>query len=187
MSHAFVPSSIIAAHPTHRFWRAVGAWALGVASLVALARLSIPLPGTPVPMTGQTFGVAVIALISGRRLASSIVATYLAAGILGAPMFAHGAAFVSGATSGYLIGMLMASVAIGTLADLGWARSWRTAFLASYLGSALTFTAGLVVVSRFVPAGATLAAGLYPFLLADLIKNLAAATLVRAVTTSTQH
>jgi biotin transport system substrate-specific component len=57
----------------------------GVVGLNLLAQVAIPLPWTPVPITGQTFGVALIALLWGRRDGLAVFAGYLAWGIWGFP------------------------------------------------------------------------------------------------------
>ena len=86
----------------------------GVLFLSALAQIAIPVPGSPVPVTGQTLGVFLIATTYGARLATATFATYLLAAIAGAPLFApsatlpsHGLARITSATGGYLIGMLI--------------------------------------------------------------------------------
>lgn len=162
----------------------VGPWArlafvgAGVLLLTILAQIYIPLPWTQVPITGQTFGVAFLALTAGRKYAVSMVAAYLGLGWLGLPIFAqamHG--FVLGPTLGYLIGMVFAAALVGWLADLGWTREFGSALLAAYMGTAVIFSCGLFVLSYFVPSEALLGAGLYPFLIGDLLKNLMAALL----------
>ncbi len=151
----------------------------GIVTLALLAQISIPLSFTPVPITGQTFGVALIALLFGRMRAVAIVATYLALGAAGAPFFAvtkTAAGF--GPTSGYLIGMLAASFVMGTLADRGWTRKFSRAWMAALIGSAITFTCGLIVLSFFIPKEALLMAGLIPFIPGDLVKTSLAAYFV---------
>lgn len=177
MSRALLPNAIASSRHAGHPLAMVGAGLLGVVALSLLSRLTIPLPWTPVPITGQTFGVALLGLLGGRKLAVSTVAAYLALGLNGVPVFANGQAILSGATAGYLAGMLLAAALVGRLADLGWTRSFGRALAASYAGSFCIFAVGLLVLSRFVPAAQLLGAGLYPFLLGDLIKNVAAATL----------
>jgi len=146
--------------------------------LALLAQVVIPLPWTPVPITGQTFAVALVALLTGRKNALFAVGGYLGLGALGAPVFAgQTSGILPGPTLGYLVGMLLASQVVGALADRGWARTWWKAFLACYLGSVCVFGCGLLVLSYFVPANALLAAGVLPFMIGDLIKNISAATL----------
>lgn len=143
----------------------------GVVFLAALAQIAIPLPFTPVPITGQTFGVALLSLLWGRKWGFAAVAAYVCAGSLGLPIFSQGAAGLKLASSGYLLGMCMSSLVIGTLADRGWNKNFRTSFAACLLGSLCVFSCGLLVLSNFVPKEALIAQGLLPFLPGDLLKS----------------
>lgn len=165
------------------FLRETAAFFLGIATLVLLARISITLPFTPVPITGQTFGVASIALLWGRNRGAAIVLSYLIFGAIGLPFFAAGASgFLLGPTSGYLIGMLLSSLLVGSLADRGWSQSFQKAWLAATLGSVLVFFCGLMVLSRFVPKEALLISGFYPFIIGDGLKNILAAIMASNIT-----
>src|SRR5215469_8240153 len=89
---------------------------LGTALTALAAQISVPIPGSPVPVTGQTFAVLATAAALGpaRGLAAQVV--YLAAGVVGLPVFAsasHGAGVVFGASGGYLVGFLAAAVIAG--------------------------------------------------------------------------
>lgn len=150
----------------------------GVVVLSLLAQVSIPLPWTPVPITGQTFGVALIALMWGFKRGFASVLSYLLLGASGLPIFAAGKAGIGGPTTGYLFGMLAGALVMGTFSDRGYTKSFRKALFASYLGSVCVFFFGLVGLSFFIPREALLTAGLYPFLFGDLLKNTLAALLV---------
>ncbi|NEG90184.1 biotin transporter BioY [Bifidobacterium aerophilum] len=84
------------------------------AALLALATMAgrIPIPGTPVPITLQTFVVMVAALTMSRRQAAAAIALYLAAGAAGLPVFAGGAstAALFGPSAGFLLGFLPAAI-----------------------------------------------------------------------------
>ncbi|MCJ8275299.1 MAG: biotin transporter BioY [Bdellovibrionales bacterium] len=143
----------------------------GVIALALLAQVAIPLPWTPVPITGQTFGVTLIALLFGQKRAFSIVSTYIVLGTFSVPVFA-----LAGASSyGYLFGMLLASAVVGHFADKGWTRSFIKSYFAGLIGSCLVFSCGLFWLSYFVPTETLLTAGLIPFLPGDLIKTVSAA------------
>jgi biotin transport system substrate-specific component len=149
---------------------------VGVSLIGLLAQIKIPLPWTPVPITGQTLGVAIIGLNWGRTRGLATIWTYMVAGAAGLPLFAGGASGLSwGPTSGYLIGMLASVMVVGALADRGWVDNFWKALLAAYVGSVCTFAFGLLVLSYFVPSSVLLTAGLWPFLIGDGIKNLIAA------------
>ncbi len=153
--------------------------ALGGSLVIALcAQIIIPLPFTPVPITSQTFAVALIALCLGRRRAGLAVLLYLAEGALGLPVFAGAASGLTfGPTLGYLLGMLLAANWVGFCADKNWARGLTRTFLICFSGSVLIFTCGLAVLSFFIPAKALLVAGFIPFALGDFIKNFTASAL----------
>lgn len=145
----------------------------GVTLLTLLAQLKIVLPWTPVPITGQTMGVTLLALNWGSRLSLASFAAYLAIGFLGAPVFAGGlSGILIGPTFGYLIGMLLASWVVGKLSDKGYNQTFMKSLCACYAGSLITFTCGVIVLSFFLPADKLLIAGVIPFLPGDLLKNI---------------
>ena len=152
---------------------------VGASVVTALAaQIAIPLPGTPVPITGQTFAVLLSGAALGARRAFLAQLLYLAEGAIGLPVFAGGGLGVAkllGPTGGYLIAFPFAAAVTGALAQRGWDRRSVTMLLAMLLGSGLIFGLGLLGLSRFVPASQLLATGLLPFLPGDLIKSSLAA------------
>lgn len=154
----------------------------GVCLLAVLAQVKIYLPFSPVPITGQTFGVALLALLYGRTLGVATFTTYLLAGAAGAPVFANFQSGLSmGPTMGYLIGMWFSSLLIGTLSEKGFTKTWPKAFFVCVLGSLVVFTSGLTVLSFFVPKESLLVMGLFPFLAGDLFKNTLASFLATRI------
>jgi biotin transport system substrate-specific component len=150
----------------------------GAALLAILSQIAIPLPFTPVPITGQTLGVALLALTLGRSKGLSAVVLYLLAGAAGLPVFAQAqSGLVFGPTIGYLIGMLLATVVMGSLADSGWTLSFKRTLAAAFMGTGLTLVIGVVGLSFFLPAKTLLIAGVLPFLPGAIIKDTLAATL----------
>ena len=142
------------------------------------AQVAIPVPWSPVPITGQTFAVLLSGAVLGARRAFLAQALYLAEGALGLPVFAGGAAgaaVLAGTTAGYLVAFPLAAALTGALAERGWDRRFGTMMAAMLLGSLPIFALGLAVLSRFIPAGGLLAAGLFPFIPGDLIKATLAA------------
>lgn len=152
---------------------------MGVILISALAQIAIPLPWTPVPITGQTFGVAYASLLLGRRRAFAAMLTYLFLGGFGLPIFALGASGFLGPTTGYLLGMLAASYVMGFLADQGWTQTWSTTWLAAFLGSSVIFAFGLWGLSFFLSSKDLLSSGLIPFLPGDFIKTMTVCFLIR--------
>lgn len=141
--------------------------------LVASAYVSIPLPFSPVPITGQTFGLMLVAMALGRKRAAAVTAAYLLEGALGLPVFAGGAAGLQvlfGPTGGYLVGFVGAAYVTGYLADIGWDKSYWKSIGAMLVGHLIIFAAGLLQLAFFVPSNSLLAMGLTPFLLGSGIK-----------------
>lgn len=144
--------------------------------LIALAaQVSIPVPGSPVPITGQTFGVLLSAGALGFRRGIAATLLYLILGIVGLPVFAHGShgtEIILGATGGYLVGFVLAAAIVGRLAELGWDRNLVGAIGAMLIGSVLIYAVGvpwLMVVAHFDLATA-LDKGMIPYLIGDAIK-----------------
>jgi biotin transport system substrate-specific component len=151
-----------------------------LASLVtaAAAQIAIPLPFSPVPLTGQTFAVLLSGAVLGPRRAFAAQALYLAEGAAGLPFFAGGlggAAVLAGPTGGYLAAFPFAAAVTGWLASRGWDRNFASMFAAMLLGSLVIFSCGLAWLSRFLPAPALMAQGLLPFVPGDLLKSSLAA------------
>ena len=148
---------------------------VGASVLTALAaQIAIPVPWSPVPITGQTFAVLLSGAVLGARRAFLAQALYLIEGSLGLPVFAGGGAglaTLAGPTGGYLAAFPFAAAATGALCARGWDRRIVTMFVAMLLGSAVIFALGLIQLSRFMPADRLLAAGFLPFVPGDLIKT----------------
>ena len=157
---------------------------LGALFVAALAQVEIPLPFTPVPITGQTFGVLLVGAALGSRRGVLSLAAYLAMGGFGLPFFAggaHGWNIVTGATGGYLIGFVIAAYVVGLLAERGLERSLRTSILPFLVGTVIIYACGVAWLTVVLgDLGRALAAGLIPFLLGDVIKLVAAALVLPA-------
>src|SRR5919106_1570693 len=172
---------------------AAGCAVTGAAFVAVLAQVSIPLPFTPVPITGQTLGVLVVGAVYGPTLGAATLGLYLLWGAAGLPVFAPdpdgshttGLAVLSLAapTGGYLWGFVLSSWVVGGLARRGWDRTHLRAAAAMLLGEAAIYAIGLPWLYQALPAivggpvsvGDTLRAGLYPFVIGDAIKLLLAA------------
>ncbi|MGW3137926.1 biotin transporter BioY [Streptomyces sp. NPDC001139] len=145
---------------------------VGGAVLTGLAaQISVPVPHSPVPVTGQTFAALLVgtSLGASRGLASLVL--YALAGLAGVPWFAGGTSGVS-VSFGYILGMLLASAAVGVLARRGADRSvWRMAGT-MLLGEALIYAVGVpyLAYAAGLSASAAVAAGLTPFLIGDALK-----------------
>jgi biotin transport system substrate-specific component len=150
--------------------------------LIALsAQVAIPLPFSPVPVTGQTFGVLFVASALGRARGTAAVLAYLAEGAAGLPVFAGlaaGPAKLLGPTGGYLLGFVPGAWLCGALAERGWDRTPLRTTTSMILGNIAIFAFGLPWLARFVGASSVWALGFWPFLPGDIAKiGLAAALL----------
>lgn len=145
------------------------------------AQIAIPLPFSPVPLTGQTFGVLLSGALLGPRLGALAMLLYLAEGGFGLPFFAGGTAGPAkllGPTGGYLLSYPLAAWITGTLAVRGWDRRPATMLASMLLGSLAIFALGAVQLSHFVGAHNAFWMGVLPFLPGDMLKALLAAGLL---------
>ncbi len=140
--------------------------------VAALAQVSIPLPFTPVPITGQTLGVLLMGIVLGSRRAAIAMALYLLEGAIGLPFFAEGRSGLGGPTTGYLLAFPLAAFFTGWLAERGWDRKPLTAALAMLIGSLVIFGLGAAWLSIYVGGlQKAFTLGVLPFLPGDLIKT----------------
>jgi biotin transport system substrate-specific component len=150
----------------------------GVLLLAALAQVEITLPFTPVPITGQTFGVLLVGATLGARRGAAAMIAYVAAGGLGLPFFAGGASglrILTGATAGYLVGFALAAHAVGALCERGLERRVRTSLIPFLVGTLIIYVCGAVWLSILVGSlGEALKLGVLPFLPGDALKLVAA-------------
>lgn len=154
----------------------------GGSILVALsAQICIPVPFSPIPITGQTLSVLLLGALLGSRRGALSLAAYLAEGASGWPVFSGasgGLVHLTGPTAGYLAGFVPAAFLTGLLAERGWDRTKKTALAAMVLGNAVIYAFGLAWLGLFTGAGRVLSLGLTPFLAGDLLKVTLAACLL---------
>ena len=146
--------------------------------LIASAYISIHLPFSPVPVTGQTLGVLLVAMALGRTRGLAVVLAYLAEGAAGLPVFAGGTgslAVLFGPTGGYLFGFVGAAYIVGFASDRGWHTSYLKSLVAMIAGTAVIFASGLSWLAVMVPAASLLNLGLWPFLPGAALKLTVAA------------
>ncbi|MFD3732506.1 biotin transporter BioY [Streptomyces sp. NPDC058632] len=146
---------------------------VGGAALTGIAaQLAVPVPGSPVPVTGQTFAALLVGTTLGARRGLFALALYAMAGAAGVPWFAEGRSGIGMPSFGYVLGMLLAAVVVGSLARRGADRSaWRMAGT-MLLGSAVIYAVGVpyLALATGMSASAAVAAGLTPFLIGDALK-----------------
>lgn len=155
---------------------------LFVATLTAAAaQISVPLPFTAVPFTFQPMVVLLGGLALGAKLGLASQAVYLAAGIAGLPVFAASATLppgplrLIGPTGGYLVAYPIAALLVGYLAERGFDRRYLTSVVAMLAGLIVVYTFGAIWLSVSLGFAGALAAGVYPFIAADVVKLAAAA------------
>jgi biotin transport system substrate-specific component len=159
----------------HTRLRHVALIAIGVMLIAAGAKISIQLPGNPVPITGQTFGVLVAGGALGFRRGIAAAGIYVLLGVVGLPFFALGKTGIEviwGATGGYLIGFIVAAALVGRLAELGWDRNILGAIGAMLIANVAIYAIAvpwLAVTAGYGPEEA-LQKGLLPFVIGDVIK-----------------
>lgn len=148
------------------------------------AQVVIPLPWTPVPITGQTFAVLLTGALLGSRMGAAAMMLYLIEGASGLPFFRSGQGgihyLVLSPTAGYLFSYPLAAFLTGWLAERGWDKSYVKAVAAMTLGSLVILLCGWSYLAALYAPSAQAAwrAGVEPFLLGDGVKiALAAAVL----------
>lgn len=157
----------------------------GVLLLTAATQIRIPLGFTPVPLTGQTFAVLLVGAGLGPMRGGLSVLLYVLVGLAGAPVFTNGGSGIGhliGATGGYLVGFVIASVLAGAFARRRFDRRVGTAVIAMSLASLVIYACG--VLGLMVATGASipraLELGVLPFLVVDAVKVLLAAAVLPA-------
>jgi len=146
-------------------------------SLIIAASAHISVPFWPVPMTLQTFAVMAIAGVCGARLGFAAMLATLVEGAMGLPVFATGAGLgvLAGPTAGYLGGMLVATLIVGS-AQGAWSRA-----AAILMSTVLIYFAGATWLATFIGLDKALDAGVLPFLAGDAAKGALAWALATAL------
>lgn len=151
---------------------------MGFAILTALAaQIRIVLPGTPVPITGQTFAVLMTGAVLGSWAGAGSQMIYVTLGLVGLPVYAGGNGgfeYATGATFGYLVGFIAAAWVIGRLSERGQDRNVWSAIPAFLTGNAVIYLFGVTWLWWSVEAISTMqeaiVAGFAPFVIGDLLK-----------------
>jgi biotin transport system substrate-specific component len=155
----------------------------GVLFMALLAQVSVPVPGSPVPITGQTLGVVLTAAALGAARGTLVQVFYILAGAVGLPFYSEassGVEVVLGATGGYLVGFIPAAYLIGLAARRGRDRNFLTALPLFVAGQAVIFAVGVpwLAVTTGMTASQALDAGFYPFILGGIVKAVIAAAVL---------
>lgn len=180
-----IPSRVIGGAVLPRHQIATVALVVSFALLTAAAaQIRIPLPFTPVPITGQTFAVLLSGAALGARAGAASQALYLLLGLF-LPFYAGGASgwsYATGATGGFLLGFVVAAWVVGQLAERHQDRSVITAIPAFITGTVVIYILGVPWLSNVLGVSWTRAVelGAAPFVLGDLVKVAVAGALLPA-------
>jgi biotin transport system substrate-specific component len=157
----------------------------GIVLLAVMAKIKVPVPGSPVAISMGTFAVLTIGAAYGPRLGLATIMGWLIIGMLGFDVFQsstadlNGISYMMGGTGGYLVGYVLATLALGYAARAGWDRSVVLMALAMLAGNVLIYVPGLAWLAVLYGLEAPILAwGLTPFLLGDALKLGLAALLV---------
>ena len=147
------------------------------------AQISFPIPGSPVPITGQTFAVLLTGAGLGANRGAAAQVLYVGLGMAGLPFYADGASgahVVFGATGGYLLAFPLSAWICGKAAELRYDRNALTALPVFALGSLVVFLIGVpwLAVSLDVSLTEAIDLGFTPFILGGIVKAVLAAGLL---------
>lgn len=163
--------------------RDAAAVSAGALLTAAAAQVVVPLPFSPVPLSGQTFAVLLVAAALGPARGIAAMGLYVLLGGLGLPFYADAASgwtYLLGASGGYIIGFIPAALLVGVLARRGVDRSAAGTALAFLAGSAVIYLVGAsgLALATGMSAGEAVLRGVAPFLVGDLLKAMLAAALL---------
>jgi biotin transport system substrate-specific component len=165
----------------------------GALAIALTANVAVTIPGTPVPVTAQTFGVLVVGGALGFRRGVLAAVLYLVLGLVGLPVYAGHASGIGtfgslagglslAPTGGYLVGFVVAAAIVGRFAEFGWDRTVGGALAAFAIGTAAIYAIGVpwLAIALGVSLRRAVDLGLLPFLLGDGLKIVVAAGLLPA-------
>ncbi|WP_149182400.1 biotin transporter BioY [Streptomyces sp. TRM49041] len=136
------------------------------------AQIAVLVPGSPVPVSGQTFAALLVGTALGARRGFLSLALYTLVGMAGVPWFAQGTAGYAMPTFGYIVGMLLAATAVGALARRGADRSVLRMAGTMALGSLIIYAVGVpyLALAMGMTLSEAVAVGMVPFLIGDALK-----------------
>lgn len=167
------------------------------------ARITLPVPWSLVPITGQTFAVLLAGALLGSKRGALSQMAYLGIGATGVPLWFSatttlGVAGIIGPSGGFLVGFIPMAFVVGFLAERGWDRRFWTAVAAMLIGEVVLYIFGVAWMSRFtnviaylynnaikgwpwlasMPGGLAFKAGVLPYIPGDLTKIVLAAAML---------
>ena len=154
---------------------------LGSLLIAILAQISIHIPFSPVPITGQTIGVLLVGGILGSRKGLLSVAAYIGEGALGLPVFAEmsaGLPVLLGPTGGYIISFVPAVLFIGYLTERNFTKNIIPSFISCILATFLILILGTLSLSLFFGLKSSFIMGFYPFIFVGIMKSFISAIII---------
>lgn len=150
------------------------------------AYVRIPVPGSPVPITLQTFFVVLSGAVLGKRLGLYSQLGYIFLGVSGVPLFSAGSSgltYLLGPTGGYLIGFAAASYFVGRMLEVGKINLWSAiaAFSTGIIVIIYTFGVSWLILNYKMSAPQAISAGALPFIPGDMVKILFAAMIYKSI------
>jgi biotin transport system substrate-specific component len=156
----------------------------GSAILAASAQIAVPIGFSPVPVSAQTLGLALVVALFGTRASALAAIAYLAEGACGLPVFSQhqaGPLWLAGPTGGYLWAFPIAAFAMGWMLDRGLSRTFPGRFFAFAAGTCIVLASGVAWLAHFLGGVPTaIAAGAMPFAAGEVIKVTLAALIAPA-------
>jgi len=158
----------------------------GVLGMALMAQVFVPVPGSPVPITGQTLGLVLVAAALGPVRAVTVMGLYILAALVGLPFYSEasgGYETVVGATGGYVLGFLPAAYLVGLAARHGADRRVLRALPLFVAGQVVVFAVGVpwLALTAGMDASTALEKGFLPFVLGGVVKAVVAAALLPAL------
>ncbi len=155
---------------------------IGGSAIIAIAaQIAIPVPFTPVPLTMQPLAVLLVGVILGSTRGAAAAALYLLEGAAGAPVFAQlhgGIAWLAGPTAGYLWSYPFAAFVAGWFSERNWGSTTLRAVAGMLAALAVIYAFGFAWLALLSNARLAFAAGVAPFVVADIVKIAIAAMLL---------
>jgi biotin transport system substrate-specific component len=148
-----------------------------------LAQVAIPVAGSPVPVTGQTFAALTVGAALGWQRGAASLALYMVAGMAGMPWYADGGSGFDFPSFGYVVGFVFAAAVVGALASRGGDRNPLPTVATMLLGNAVVYAFGLayLMFDLNIGLGSAWDIGMKNYLLGDAVKIALAAGLLPVI------
>mgnify|MGYP000002800215 FL=1 len=180
LTTTWIESFALKGKSVDKFSFLTSAFTVVICSILLILSAKIKVDLYPVPMTLQPLAILMIAMLCGRNIAVSAISLYLFQGIIGLPVFAYGGgfAYLMGPTGGFLLGFLIAGIAIGELADRGWGKNIFKSAAAMLIGLVIIYFFGIMQLSLIKGFDYAILKGMQPFIIGDFYKLLLASFLL---------